>query len=137
MDKISELFKRRYDKVHGDDYSESKAIAKRQLSSTLFSVISSLNDEITWRRIVALVRWYSGCYSTVGQKNCTIKAVEDGGTKLVYGAQDHAMVPRRERCHVRYEDSGGVSVLSRHRLVQKQFFGIRLQLEEVELAKKK
>ena len=74
----------------------------------------------------------SKCYSTLGQKNYTMEAVEDGETRLVYGAQDHAMVPRRERCHVRYEDSGGVSVLFRRRLVQKQYFGIRQQLKEVE-----
>lgn len=71
----------------------------------------------------------SECYSTAGQKDYTMEAVENGRTRLMYGAQDRA-ISRRERCHMRYEDSGGVSVLPRRRLVQEQYIRIRQQLKE-------
>lgn len=62
-------------------------------------------------------------HSAASQKNYAMKVAEDGGTRLMYGAQDRAAA-RREGHHVRHEDAGRVRVLSRGRFIQEQYLRI-------------
>jgi len=45
-----------------------------------------------------------------------MEAVEDGGTRLMYSAQNRTTL-RCERSYVRYKDTGRVRILSRRRFV--------------------
>lgn len=93
-----------------------------------------LRDYIPGEKSYRLRSGTSERHSTAGQKDYTMKAVKDDGTRLMYRAQDRA-ISRREGHHVRDEDAGRVRVLSRRRFVQEQYFGIRQQLRGVILDK--